>query len=148
MNEEIQKAIAKSLPAEVSTVLQERLRTCDRLETEIPRLNVRIADLETKTARAGNLDMREKAIAENEKQIADILSKLLVREALIGIRESNANERIAEMRGVVKDVFSNNRYKYRETGLVPAGVAQGSGQYSSSPMAMSSTIDRAVESEG
>ena len=106
---DIQEAIEKNLPAQVSSVLQARLAKCDLLEVEhrdmkeeMVRINNKNLELQ---AKIGNLE-KQAALYEQAQQL---MQEAELKGQLVALREKHATERVKEMRDVVKDVFSNRQ---------------------------------------
>ena len=67
----------------------------NRVKDDLVRVDARQVEL---NAKATELDKRERALA--------------IKEATIELREFHATEKVGLLRGVVGDVFANNRFKY------------------------------------
>lgn len=123
MKQEIQDIIRKNLPAEVGDVLRQELSELARLREETSKLAEEGKSWRNDACAAKNaLEAATKRLGNIEKREADAAAKdvtLTLREELVKLREAHAKERVDEMRGVVKDVFSNNRLKYSVPVAVP-----------------------------
>lgn len=150
IGDDIKLAIDKNLSAEVGAALRQRLKQAEDNESALTKAEAELVVLRRIDKTQRQLDREQVEFTTRriavEKQAADLIH----REAMLALREEHAKERVGEMRQVVRDVFSNNRYKYRESGSVPVGVAQAAGPsaYQGSAMAMTAPVDRTVEGEG
>jgi TolA-binding protein len=126
MNHVLAEHAAKALPQHLSEQLQQRLLRLEELEERVLELQGRIDELtaaNTELSRenkdweekARNLDTREKEAQLRDKELTDKAYDLKLREAVLQVREDHAKNRVNEMREVVRDVFSNNRFKYTRT---------------------------------
>lgn len=166
---DLQAAIAKHLPSETSGILRERLDTLVKLEGQFEVLTGMHEDVTVERDKLlnDNLQYRthEKSLLSRNEKAADRETALSLRERacehreqVIDIKEQHAKERVAEMRDVVRDVFSNNRYKYKETATVPVPIAGTPGtpgdgyggcqQPSSHGFVSQETSEKTVEGEG
>ena len=134
--EELRKVIENSLPMEVGKALKERLEQAEKDSIDAKRLRVEATDLEKRfDERTNQLSDVLKEAGDQKASRADIVSRqnlLAVREATIQLKEKHADEKVGIMRGVVKDVFSNNRFKYVKTGEVVSVTQPGKDQYGGS----------------
>jgi hypothetical protein len=125
INDKIQAAIAENLPSAIGDVLRKRLEEAAHADQqlkasreEVASLRARVEELTKRVADEGKLetlrlsiDGREAAVSARERE-ADLLK----------LRVELGKERLDDMKGLVRAVFENNRFKYyrTETGQVPA----------------------------
>jgi chromosome segregation ATPase len=123
LNVTMQAAIAENLPQAVGEELRKRLEQAVKDQEEVERLkdvvekgsdkndklyneNRQLAnDLETAHNAIKRYEEREATLAEAERQMA-------IDQAVLEANKAHVDARVGEMRDVVRDVFSNNRYKY------------------------------------
>ena len=112
---DVRKVIEENLPGQVGNVLKERL---DQAETDAENLEALKNRVKT---------MQDQIDALTKK--ADILKKLKLKKEELDEKEASLNllqqvleekkkymeERIADMKDIVKTVFQNNRFKYDVT---------------------------------
>ena len=130
LSEAIQEAVKKNLSGDVGVALQAELK-------ELELLRARIKDYEDGAAR---IKKELDELRSNKAKVADILNreveltrkeqKVDTREKILEIKEGHAKESVGMMRDVVRDIFSNSKFKYQETiytsenGFVPGGSTQ------------------------
>jgi len=109
LDQSIKDAIKAKLPAQVSEVLQERLKLCDELEVE----NANLKDLR-ESHKKTIFDLNG-VISELQKSLEDgrvereRVEKLELREALIEIRETHMSSRLADSKELFGMVFNNHK---------------------------------------
>lgn len=117
------------LPALQMEWLRDRLEKTDDFESEVKNLektvkrlnkqlesNVEeIARLQSSVDTDDALAKRGEDMVQRERDNVFEYNRLLQEEALLKLREEHAQASIDMMRGVVTDVFSNNRFKYQRT---------------------------------
>jgi len=143
LKEDINKAINENLPAMVGNELKEVLT---RAEKDAVRLTLLESDL-----RIANQKLKEAEVLKLFKADLDAIGQKQVmkgieldkREAVLTVREEFAKIRVDEIRGVVKDVFANSRYKYYESGSIP--ISNGPGQYGTTSAPFNKTTDVTTE---
>ena len=109
LNEDIKKAIAANLSAEVGDALKGELQSLENLRISYETLELNhkklIAErdeLKSLVATNDGLTARESAVFAKEQGLA-------LRGGLITLREAHAVEKVDLMRGVVGDVFKNRK---------------------------------------
>lgn len=131
--EKIQAAAADHLPSATAGALKKRLEEADVERAGLRRANEQLIEknkqierlaqdlkdaadnLDAAAQRLRDVEAREVAVAEKEANLLEREIELRVKEGLIGLREVHASQRCDEMREVVRDVFSNNKFKYERT---------------------------------
>lgn len=138
MDIDIKDQIRKNLPGEVSELLQERLELADaaeKLEKENAELGEKLTTMRGRLADAERqcaaYSAREEAITAAEQ--AQKLKGLEIQHQkdLLALREELVKRHQQDHLEVVKAVFANNRYKYRETSMIPIAEqnAMGGGSF-------------------
>lgn len=125
---EITEAINKHLSHEIGTALKERLQRADN-DAELVETSKKAADFwkcaaDEKTrelAAHEALKIREQKVSAREA----LASEAERRVSFEYLRVEQANIRVADMKEIVRAVFSNNRFKYSEVGSAPVGVPTG-----------------------
>lgn len=105
---DITDAIAKNLPAAVSQTLVERLTRLAKLEAE----NAALLKYRDEAIQLRNQAQKAELLAQREDAVKSSMQALSHREDLLKLREAHADEKVSLIRGVVTDVFANNRLKY------------------------------------
>lgn len=170
LQEEIQAAITTNLPAQVGDALKTQLARLEVLEKQTreqtKQAATNLASIESLSdsqgkvqARINHLETQEEGVLQREKAIAARETECALHLELNVLRQKHADERVAELRGVVLGVFRNNQFKYTtgRTGpvVLPStpGVA-GSNEYSSTqvhpmgPSVEQHPSSESVEGEG
>jgi len=139
LKEDISKAINENLPAMIGNELKEVLVKAEEDSKRVLMLesDLRIAQQKWKEAEVLKL-FKADLDAIGQKQVMKGI-ELDKREAVLLVREEFAKVRVEEIRGVVRDVFSNSKFKYYETGSVP--VSNGPGQYGYTSAGYNKTTD-------
>lgn len=129
---EIQEAVRKSLPAHLSEELRSLLTKAERDAKAVELLNsAALADkkaIDFLSAENNSLRLAASAVQLRETSAIARESALKVREDKIAVLELEVKLRTefnGTLREVVRDVFSNNRFKYDES--VPVAVPGGGG---------------------
>ena len=133
----VEAVMENHLPGIQLEWLQSRLSLTAELETEVADLHDLSAELQETinelreekmevAKRFSEIDERERNAtsreAENEARFQGLNTReidLELREAVIYLKEMHAADKVEMMRGVVGDVFSNNRFKYTVRDQVP-----------------------------
>ena len=122
LSDEINQSIQKHLPMAVGEELRAVLNRAAETSKEAERQKVladqryvKIQELEAKLSESRDLDSRLAKLNELDKSLREREFKVLVAEK---VHEERV-ERIRDLKEVTMSVFSNNRFKYTETGSVP-----------------------------
>lgn len=142
--EEIKLSIAKNMPGMVGDELKRLLADGEaskealvHTRTQLAAANDKVAALQAKLSQHADLDIRQKALDEQQQKLQDTELSLLKREAQI-----SANITVAELSGVkyAMTAFLQNqtiRTKVQESVHVPLdGHPGGNGMYATAGMAM------------
>jgi len=143
LKEDISKAINENLPAMIGNELKGVLVKAEEdskrvlmLESDLRIYQQKYKELEVLKLLKADLD-----VIGSKLMARDI--ELRIKEESVKLREEFTKVRVEEIRGVVKDVFSNSRYKYYETGSIP--VSNGPGQYGTTSAGFNKTTDVSTE---
>lgn len=123
---DIKSAIDQHLPGMVGEELRKRLEKAKMDEAELEKvqqdyrsykenhrtLDIREHELDDKAAKLAKIEQEQE---EKGKELTQREVAVTSREGLIAMRETHAREIADSMRGVVRDVFCNNRFKYERT---------------------------------
>lgn len=110
---DLREAVAKHLPKLVGDAVVERLQQADCDAAALKVAEKKVAELGGYKNRVEGVERRESSVADREAQVASKERVLHLREELVKLREQHSKERVDELRGVVKDVFANSRFKYK-----------------------------------
>ncbi len=145
LTNELNELIQRNLPELVGKELKQRLEQAEKDARDVATLRAAVQHHENLSQLRRSLEERETKAKARELALATSEQAYAVKAAVLELREKHATERVAEMRGVVGDVFRNNVLKYRQTGVenVPVpGSGQACGYVDQKP------INKIVESEG
>ena len=145
LTNDIHDQIKKNLPGLVGDELVKRLQQADKDAIDLDTARRKLVEMDRYRHDAESMRVQLKGYDERVATVVKREADATLREKLIEMREKHADEKVALMRGVVTDVFANNRFKYNETGYVP--VVTPPSQYSAGGMT-SGSISRTVESQG
>lgn len=140
LSEELQYAIEKNLPGLVGTELKKVLSRAAEDAESIPIMQRTIDSQQRQITLLQDWERRGEEVTKREQETTRREIAAATKEALLGVQDTYMKERLADMRGIVKEVFSNNRFKYMESGSQHVVVPQGG--YSNQQ-----TINRSVEGE-
>ncbi len=122
---EIEKAIQESIPALAAEQLRKFITVAQANETELVRLRELKLESEESAKRFLQAEQKLADVQKREFVVGEREAKATLREAVLELREAHAKERVAELRGVLTDVFSNNRMKYTQTEHLPVSINNG-----------------------
>ena len=171
--DKVEAAAREHLPEAVGNALRERLRQADDERAQLKKAREKINELEQDVVksckalselreRESSIKQREQRLETEEKSVTAREHAVKLREQLIDLREGHADEKVGLIRGIVKDVFSNNRFKYERTRngevvvpgqdhIPPHNTQDGAwhqGQYGQAPHVAPTTETETVEGEG
>ena len=136
---DLDDVLGQHLPKMQVEWLRERLEVCDDLEERVARLTaaneelIEQVDVQNTALREANRQIddfarRDADLAAAEAGVEERNRTLELAQAVAAERMRAAEQQVDLMRGVVSDVFSNNRFKYERT----APVVVDSGGYADS----------------
>lgn len=148
---QISEVIKQHLPAAVGEELQKELANLaalrlshDSLIAERDRAQKQILAL---TQANSEIRSRLDKIENREEQATKREREIELRDAVLKVKEECVGLRIADVKSVVEQVFSNSRFKYHEAYSHPVPVVGGSRDYPTTQVQQHSG-SRSVEGQG
>lgn len=126
---DLKDLISSHLPRQVGDALKKRLEDAAAVERELRALKEQHERTQHSLDAATKRMVEDEELRKRETAVQAREATVTLREQLISLREVHAKERVEEMRGVVKDVFSNHQFKYSVSSGGTWPVAMQPGAY-------------------
>lgn len=149
LEDDIIKAINTNLTAEVSGRLKVRIQQAEDNERKLALVEKELKEVKEALQSAKALISTEEQLNEKIRKFAetrDAAKEATVAKAIVDLKLEFAQQRVHDMKELVKDVFANSRFKYTVTegGSVPVPNNTPGGY----PIAMPTSRTVAVEGTG
>ncbi len=121
MLSDIQEAIKANLSGEVGEQLKKELMDLELLRLRIKDYEKAEGEMLRELERLRGMDQQMKHVIDREKDVARKEVELAHAGDLLELKDGHAKDLVCNMRGIVSDVFGNNKFKYQvaETKNIP-----------------------------
>jgi hypothetical protein len=148
---DISRAIDANLNAEVGNRLKVRLQQAEELERRNTLVEKELKDFKAELQTMKALMSTEEQLDEKIRKFAEVrdsAKEATIAKAIVDLKIEFSNQRVADMKELVKDVFANSRFKYmtQESGMTP--VPNPGGYPTSASHSKTTTVEGTGQAPG